>query len=114
MFNIAATPPLRSRAHPRDSPVYQNGVRINEVFGDTVNWDLIPSNAINGVTVVSGNPLYGLNALGGALNIAMKDGFSYPGREFGYACWLWGPHPGNGPGRKAGGQFRGLCRGRWN
>src|SRR5271157_5241650 len=22
--------------------VYQNGVRINEAFGDTVNWDLIP------------------------------------------------------------------------
>jgi iron complex outermembrane recepter protein len=66
---------------PQGLAVYQNGVRINEVFGDTVNWDLIPSNAISGVTVVSGNPLYGLNALGGALNIAMKDGFSYQGVE---------------------------------
>ena len=26
--------------------VYQNGVRINEAFGDVVNWDVIPSNAI--------------------------------------------------------------------
>ena len=73
---------------PQGLAVYQNGVRINEVFGDTVNWDLIPSNAINGVTVVSGNPLYGLNALGGALNIAMKDGFSYQGVESDTrGCW---------------------------
>ena len=97
---------------PQGLAVYQNGVRINEVFGDTVNWDLIPSNAINGVTVVSGNPLYGLNALGGALNITMKDGFGYHGIEFGYARRLLGPFPGDGPGRQAGGQFRGLCRGR--
>ena len=99
---------------PQGLAVYQNGVRINEVFGDTVNWDLIPSNAINGVTVVSGNPLYGLNALGGALNIAMKDGFSYPGRRVRYARRLLGPLPGDDPGRQAGGQFRGLCRDRGN
>ncbi len=54
-------------------------VRINEVFGDTVNWDLIPSNAIKSITVVAGNPLYGLNTLGGALNISMKDGFGFQG-----------------------------------
>ncbi len=66
---------------PQGLAIYQNGVRINEVFGDTVNWDLIPSNAINGITVVSGNPLYGLNALGAALNIAMKDGFGFHGVE---------------------------------
>jgi outer membrane receptor protein involved in Fe transport len=66
---------------PQGLAVYQNGVRINEVFGDTVNWDLIPSPAINSITVVSGNPLYGLNALGGAVNISMKDGFSFQGAE---------------------------------
>ena len=75
---------------PQGLAVYQNGVRINEVFGDTVNWDLIPSNAISGVTVVSGNPLYGLNALGGALNIAMKDGFSYHGVESDTRAGSWG------------------------
>ena len=75
---------------PQGLAVYQNGVRINEVFGDTVNWDLIPSNAINGVTVVSGNPLYGLNALGGALNIGMKDGFSYQGVESDTRAGSWG------------------------
>ena len=34
--------------------VYQNGARINEAFGDTVNWDLIPSTAINSIAVVTG------------------------------------------------------------
>ena len=61
--------------------VYQNGVRINEAFGDTVNWDVIPSNAIAGLSVVSNNPSFGLNALGGAVSILMKDGFSYEGGE---------------------------------
>ena len=28
---------------PEGLAVYQNGVRINEAFGDTVNWDLIPT-----------------------------------------------------------------------
>ena len=44
---------------PQGLAVYQNGVRINEVFGDTVNWDLIPQNAINGMTLVPSNPVYG-------------------------------------------------------
>ena len=75
---------------PQGLAVYQNGVRINEVFGDTVNWDLIPSNAINSVALVSGNPLYGLNALGGALNISLKDGFSYHGVESDTRAGSWG------------------------
>jgi iron complex outermembrane recepter protein len=61
--------------------VYQNGTRINEAFGDTVNWDFLPSNAINNITVMSGNPIFGLNALGGAISIEMKDGFNYHGAE---------------------------------
>jgi len=61
--------------------VYQNGVRINEAFGDTVQWDVIPSNAIASMSVVSNNPSFGLNALGGAVSILMKDGFSYQGGE---------------------------------
>ena len=31
---------------PQGLAVYQNGVRINEAFSDTVNWDLIPTAAI--------------------------------------------------------------------
>lgn len=66
---------------PQGLAVYQNGVRINEAFGDTVNWDFIPTNAIDGLTVMSGNPIFGLNAIGGALSVTMKDGFSYQGAE---------------------------------
>ena len=61
--------------------VYQNGVRINEAFGDTVQWDVLPSNAIASMSVVANNPSFGLNALGGAISILMKDGFSYQGAE---------------------------------
>ena len=32
---------------PQGLAVYQNGVRINEVFGDIVNWDFIPQKAIS-------------------------------------------------------------------
>ena len=66
---------------PQGLAVYQNGVRVNEAFGDTVNWDLIPTTAIRSVTVVTNNPAFGLNALGGAVNVLMKDGFNYQGAE---------------------------------
>ena len=66
---------------PQGLAVYQNGVRINEAFGDVVNWDLVPDFAINRADVVSANPIYGLNALGGAISVGMKDGFSYPRGE---------------------------------
>ena len=66
---------------PQGLAVYQNGVRINEVFGDTVNWDFIPESAISGMTLVPSNPVYGLNAIGGALSFEMKNGFTYQGVE---------------------------------
>jgi iron complex outermembrane recepter protein len=66
---------------PQGLAVYQNGVRVNESFGDTVNWDFIPAHAINRLTLVPSNPIYGLNALGGALSIEMKNGFNYHGGE---------------------------------
>ena len=66
---------------PQGLAVYQNGVRINEAFGDTVNWDLIPTAAIKSVTLVTNNPAFGLNALGGAVVVQMKDGFNYHGAE---------------------------------
>ena len=60
--------------------VYQDGVRVNEAFGDTVNWDLIPQVAISSMEMMPGsNPLYGLNTLGGALSVKTKSGFSNPG-----------------------------------
>jgi iron complex outermembrane recepter protein len=59
--------------------VYMNGIRLNEAFGDTVNWDLIPTNALERGDVWSNNPIFGLNALGGAINLQMKNGFTYQG-----------------------------------
>ena len=66
---------------PQGLAVYQNGVRVNEAFGDTVNWDLIPTAAIKSIAVVTNNPAFGLNALGGAVTVQMKDGFNYHGAE---------------------------------
>ncbi|KAA0125773.1 TonB-dependent receptor [Methylobacterium sp. P1-11] len=70
---------------PQGLAVYQNGVRINEAFGDVVNFDLIPPQAIQRIDVVTGNPVFGLNALGGAVNIQMKNGFTWQGTEI--AAW---------------------------
>jgi outer membrane receptor protein involved in Fe transport len=61
--------------------VYVGGVRFNEPFGDTVNWDLLPNNAIDQVNLEGSNPAFGLNALGGALNVVLKNGFTYHGGE---------------------------------
>lgn len=66
---------------PQGLAVYQNGARINETFGDTVNWDLIPEMAVNRMTLTPNNPVYGLNALGGAISIEMKNGFNYQGTQ---------------------------------
>lgn len=60
--------------------VYQDGVRINEPFGDTINWAIIPTSAIASLNLVPGsNPLYGLNTLGGAVSIRTKTGLTHPG-----------------------------------
>jgi len=66
---------------PEGLAVYQNGVRINEAFGDAVNWDLFPDAAINRVEIVSSSPVYGLNALGAGIVVTMKNGFDYQGGD---------------------------------
>ncbi len=67
---------------PEGLSVYVDGVRVNESFGDTVNWDLIPQSAISTVTLISGsNPVFGLNTLGGALSVRTKSGHDNPGTE---------------------------------
>ena len=48
---------------PQGLAVYQNGVRLNEPFGDTVNWDLLPANAAATINLMPGsNPLFGSNS----------------------------------------------------
>ena len=64
---------------PQGVAVYQNGFRFNEAFGDNVNWDLMPIAAVRSIDVVSNNPAFGLNALGGAISVQMKNGFTAPG-----------------------------------
>jgi len=66
---------------PQGLAVYQNGVRINEAYGDVVNWSFIPEMAIRRLSMVPNSPIFGLNALGGALTIEMKNGFTYQGKE---------------------------------
>jgi iron complex outermembrane recepter protein len=66
---------------PEGLAVYMNGVRINESYGDVVNWDLIPPSAISTAQIVTGNPVFGLNALAGAVVMQMKNGFNWQGLE---------------------------------
>ena len=65
---------------PQGVAVYQNGVRINEPFGDTVQFDLMPQFAVDRVQLSAGaDPTYGLNTLGGALALGLKNGFDHAG-----------------------------------
>jgi outer membrane receptor protein involved in Fe transport len=65
---------------PQGLSVFQDGVRINEAFGDVVNWDLLPQSAISSIQLIPGsNPVFGLNTLGGALAIYTKSGAQNPG-----------------------------------
>jgi outer membrane receptor protein involved in Fe transport len=62
--------------------VYMDVVRMNQPFGDVVNWDMFPEAAIDTVTLVPGsNPMYGLNTLGGALAFTTKSGLTSQGNE---------------------------------
>lgn len=62
---------------PQGLSVFFDGIRVNEPFGDVVNWDMIPMNAIANVDVFPGsNPIFGLNTLGGAFTMKTKDGFN--------------------------------------
>lgn len=63
---------------PQGISVYLDGVRVNEAFGEVVNWDFIPMNAIATLNLIPGsNPLFGLNTLGGALALTTKNGFTH-------------------------------------
>jgi iron complex outermembrane receptor protein len=76
---------------PQGLAVYQDGVRLNEPFGDTVNWDLLPANAVAAATLMPGsNPLFGLNALGGAVSLQTKTGFSHAGHHAGLSVGSFG------------------------
>ncbi len=58
---------------------YVDGARFNLPFGDTVDLSLIPAVALDRVTVSDPDPVYGLNALGGAILFTTRTGRSAPG-----------------------------------
>ena len=91
---------------PQGIAVYQNGVRINEPFGDTVQFDLVPQFALDRVQLSAGaEPTFGLNALGGALALRLKNGFDNQGFR--------GEFSGGSFGRFTGTAELGTTRGPW-
>jgi len=76
---------------PQGISIFLDGIRMNEPFGDVVNWDMIPMNALAGFDIFPGsNPLFGLNTLGGAIALRTKSGFSEPGVNASYTMGSWG------------------------
>ena len=77
--------------NPQGLSVFLDGVRVNEPFGDSVRWDLIPSFAIQGMQLIPGsNPLYGLNTLGGAIALQTKSGRTNQGGAIEASGGSWG------------------------
>ncbi|HEX2592299.1 MAG TPA: TonB-dependent receptor [Rhizomicrobium sp.] len=58
---------------------YANGARFNQLFGDTVNFDLLPDIAVDTLTLQGANPAFGLNAIAGSLSATFKNGFTAGG-----------------------------------
>ncbi|MFZ5548196.1 MAG: TonB-dependent receptor [Pseudomonadota bacterium] len=78
---------------PQGLSVYLDGVRINEPFGDVVNWDLVPEFALDSVALVPGaNPAFGLNTLGGAVSLTTLDGRRAPGWHAEASAGSFGRH----------------------
>ena len=78
LFRGFASSPLLGM--PQGLSVFLDGMRLNEPFGDTVNWDLMPRNALASIQLSPGsNPVYGLNTLGGSLVLTTKSGRTHPG-----------------------------------
>lgn len=81
---------------PQGMSVYVDGVRVNESFGDAVNWDLIPINAIANMSLIPGtNPLFGLNTLGGAISVQTKSGRTHQGGAAELSAGSWGRKTGS-------------------
>jgi len=87
-----AASPLQGQ--PQGLAVYINGMRFNQPFGDTVDWDLIPNNAIDRLNIEGSNPVFGLNALGGSINVLMKNGFTWHGGELSLSGGSFGQRQG--------------------
>ena len=82
---------------PQGLSVYLDGVRVNELFGDVVNLDLVPLVAVREADLVPGaNPVFGRNTLGGALALRTKSGFDAVGRRIDVTAGNFGRHGASG------------------
>lgn len=73
--------------------VFLDGVRINEPFGDVVNWDLVPEFALDSVSLVPGaNPAFGLNTLGGSVALTTARASQVPGVRVQASTGSFGRH----------------------
>ncbi|MGH8155171.1 MAG: TonB-dependent receptor [Rhodanobacteraceae bacterium] len=71
--------------------VYVDGVRQNEPFSETMNWESIPDFAIRNLTLIpSSSPAYGFNTLGAALVMTTRSGFNSPGASVNVSGGSWG------------------------
>ncbi len=71
---------------------YLDGARFNLPFGDTISLDLVPDVALRTVELVDSGPVYGLNALGGALVLETATGRSEPGLSANASLGAYGAH----------------------
>ena len=80
---------------PAGLSMYVNGARFNTPFGDLAMWSLLPNDAIQSLNLEDGNPVFGLNALGGAISVQMKNGFTAQGGEASISGGSFGQIQGN-------------------
>ncbi|MCC6164403.1 MAG: TonB-dependent receptor [Acidobacteria bacterium] len=94
--------------------VYVDGMRANEPFGDVVNWDGLPTGAIDSINVMAGsNPLFGLNALGGAVSVRTRNGFDARGSRVSVAAGSWDRLRADGETGVRRGRTAGFVAGSW-
>lgn len=67
------------QGQPQGLAAYLDGGRFNLPFGDTVPFDVIPDAALTSIALVEADPVFGLNALGGAVVMTTATGRSDPG-----------------------------------
>ena len=60
---------------------YANGIRFNQAFGDTVNFDLLPSLAIDQMNLEGSNPVFGLERAWRSADCAAEERLHLPGRR---------------------------------
>lgn len=88
-FRGFSTSPLVGAA--QGLSIFHDGVRINEVFGDIVQWDLIQLDSLGELEIVAGGQAgYGVNTLGGAVHLRSDDGFRRAGHQLALDGGSWG------------------------